>query len=137
MSGEGNDVTPEMTASWSETYWPTILSKYELKDIYNADEFDLFYQALPDKSLHYKGERCNGGKHSKVRLTGLTAGNATGEKLPLFAIGKYAKPRYFSDVKSLPCRYRSQKKSWMDGDLFTKWMKELDRKYAPQDRKSL
>ena len=107
LSGEGNAVTPEMTASWSVTYLPTILSKYELKDIYNANEFGLFYQALPDKSLHYKGERCNGGKHSKVRFNGLAAGNATGEKLPLFVIGKYAKPRCFSGVKSLLCRYRS------------------------------
>ena len=135
VSGEGNAVTPEMTPSWSETYLPTILSKYELKDIYNANEFGLFYQALPDKSLHYKGEHCNGGKHSKVRLTGLAAGDATGEKLPLFVIGNYAKPRCFSGVKSLPCRYRSQKKSWMDGDLFTEWVKELDRKYAAQGRK--
>ena len=135
VSGEGNAVTSEVTASWSETYLPTILSKYELKDIYSADEFGLFYQALPDKSLHYKGERCHGGKHSKVRLTGLAAGNATGEKLPLFVIGKYAKPCCFSGVKSLPCRYRSQKNSWMDGDLFTEWVKELDRKYAAQDRK--
>ena len=111
------------------------MSKYELKDIYNADEFGLFYQALPDKSLHYKSERCNSGKHSKVRLTGLAAGNATGEKLPLFVIGKYAKPRCFSGVKNLPCRYRSQKKSWMDGDLFTEWVKEIDRKYAARDRK--
>ena len=126
VSGEGNAVTPEMTTSWSETYLSTILSKYELKDIYNADEFGLFYQVLPDKSLHYKGERCNGGKHSKVRLTGLAAGNATREKLPLFVIGKYAKPRCFSGVKSLPCLYRSQKNSWVDGDLFTEWAKELD-----------
>ena len=74
-------------------------------------------------------------KPSKVRLTGLAVGSATGEKLPLFVIGKYAKPRCFSGVKSLPCRYRSQKKSWMDGDLFTEWVKELDRKYAAQDRK--
>ena len=77
VSGEENTVTPEMTASWSESYLPTILSKYELEDIYNADKFGLFYQDLPDKSFHYKGERCSGGKHSKVRLTRLAAGNAT------------------------------------------------------------
>ena len=110
MSGEENAVTPEMTASWSNTYLPTILSKYELKDIYNADEFGLFYQALPDKSLHYKGKRCSGGKHIMVRLTGLAAGNATGEKLSLFVIRKSAKPRCFSGVKSLRCCYRPQKK---------------------------
>ena len=72
---------------------------------------------------------------SIVRLTGLAAGNATGEKLPLFVIGKSVKPRCFSGVRSLPCRYRSQKKSWMDGDLFTEWVRELDRKFAAQDRK--
>ena len=115
-----------MTASWSETYLSTTSSKYELKDIYNANKFGLFYKALPDKSLHYIGERCSGGKHSKVRLTGLAADNATGEKLPLFVIGKSVKPRCFSGVKGLPYRYRAQKKSWMDGDLFTEWAKELE-----------
>ena len=79
--------------------------------------------------------RCSGGKNSKVRLTGLVAGNATGKKLSSFMIEKSVKPRCFSGVKSLPCRYRSQKKSWMDGDFFTEWVKELDRKFAAQDRK--
>ena len=36
------------------------------------------------------------------------------------------KPRCFSGVKSLLCGYHSQKKSWMDGDLFTEWVKELE-----------
>ena len=103
-----------MTASWSETYLSTILSKYELRDIYNAEEFVPFYQALPDKSSQCCSERCSGGKHSKVRLTGLAAGNATGEKPPLFVIGKYTKPHCLSGAKSLPCRYRSRKKAgWM------------------------
>ena len=106
-----------MTAPWNETNLPTILSKYELKNIFNADEFGLFYKALPTKSMHYKNERCSGGKHSKVRLTGLAAANAVGDKLPMFVIGKSAKPRCFKDIKSLPCQYCSQKKSWMDGTL--------------------
>ena len=33
--------TAEMTASCNKTYLPTILTKYELKDTYNADEFGL------------------------------------------------------------------------------------------------
>lgn len=80
VSGEAQSCTKEMTASWEESTLPTILSNYELRDIYNADEFGLFYKALPDKSLHLKSENCVGGKHSKVRLTGLAAGNAVGEK---------------------------------------------------------
>ena len=77
-----------MTPSWFETRLPTILSNYELPDIYNADEFGLFFQALPSKSLHLKDEKCIVGKFSKVRLTGLAAANANGEKLPMFIIGK-------------------------------------------------
>ena len=92
------------------------------------------FRALPGKSLHYQGDRCSGGKHSNVRLTGLATGNATREKLALFVVGKSAKPRCFSVPKSLPC-YRFQKKSWIYGDLFTEWVKELDQKFAAQDRK--
>ena len=64
-----------MTASWGQTHLPTILSRYDLRDVYNADEFGLFYQQLPTKSFRLKGERCAGGKFSKVHLTGLAAGN--------------------------------------------------------------
>ena len=41
VSGEENAATPEKTASWKKNYLPTILTNFELKDIYNADEFDL------------------------------------------------------------------------------------------------
>ena len=97
-----------------------------MKDIYNANDFGLLYQALPDKFFHYKVEHCSGGKHSKVKLIGLAAGNATGEKLPLFVIRKSAKQHCFRGVKGLPCCNHSQKKSWVDLDLFTEWVKEYD-----------
>ena len=106
-----------MIAPWEQTTLPTILSKYDLNQIYNADEFGLFYRAQPNKSLHLKNENCVGGKHSKLGLTVLTAANAVGEKLPLFVIGKSKKPRFFKHIKHLPCRYCSQKKSWMDSIL--------------------
>ena len=57
IAGEEKSVTPEMTTSWLETYLPTILSRYDLKDIYNADEFGLFYQTLPTKTMELKGEK--------------------------------------------------------------------------------
>ncbi|XP_057290295.1 tigger transposable element-derived protein 4-like [Hydractinia symbiolongicarpus] len=82
-----------------------------------------------------KGDKCSGGKHSKVRLTGLAAGNALGERLPMFVIGKSANPRCFKGVKTLPCRYRSQKNSWMSGELFEEWVRELDRKFSVSKQK--
>ena len=62
-----------MTAPWKETVLPTILSNCEPRNIFNADEFGLFYQALPKKSLHLKRQKCFGGKKSKIRLAGLAA----------------------------------------------------------------
>ena len=67
-----------MTAPWEETTLPKILARYQLKDISNADEFGLFYKALPSKSLQFRGKRYSGGKHSKVRLTGMAASNTLG-----------------------------------------------------------
>ena len=46
VSGKSEKVTKEMTAPWEETALSTILARYQLKDIFNADEFGLFYEAL-------------------------------------------------------------------------------------------
>ena len=81
-----------------------------------------------------KGEKCSGGKHNKVRLTGMAAASAAGEKLPIFAIGKSAKPTCFKNVKSLLCCYRLQVKSWMNSFLFDEWIKELDKNFEKGNR---
>ena len=134
VSGEAKSCTADMTASWEQTTLPTILTNYKLRDIYNADEFGLFYKTLPDKTLHLKSEKCIGGKHSKIRVTAMAAANAEGEKLPMFIIGKSVKPRCFSGVINLPCRYRAQKKSWMDSGLFAEWVREQDRRFEREGR---
>ena len=103
-----------MTTPWFETRLATILSNYSLADIYNADEFGLFYQALPSKTMHFNNEKQVGGKFSKQRLTGLAADNALGQKLPMFIIGRANKPRCFKNLEHFPCRYRGQKKK-LDG----------------------
>ena len=135
VSGKSEKVTKEMTAPWEETALSTILARYQLKDIFNADEFGLFYEALTSKCLHFRGKHCSGGKHSKVWLTRMTASNVLGEKIPMFYIGKSASPRCFKHVRNPPCRYRSQKKAWMDGTLFEEWLHELHRKFEMQQRK--
>ena len=124
-----------MVASWFETTLPTLLSNYKLEDIFNADEFDLFYQCLLNKTLPLKSEKCSGGKNSKIRITCLAAANPVGDKLPMFVTGKSKAPSCFKNVISLPCRYRSQKKSWMDSILFEEWIRELDVKFQKENRK--
>ena len=123
-----------MVNAWKETSLPTLLSNYELKGIYNADEFGLFSKCVINKTYQLKSEKCSGGKLSKIRITGMAAANAVGDKLLMFVTGKSQKPRCFKNVKFLPCRYRNQKKSWMDGGLVEEWVRELDRKFASEGK---
>ena len=74
------------------------------------------------------------GKLSKIRITGMAVANAMGNTLPMFVIGKAKNPRCFKNVKFLPCCYRNQQKSWLNGKLFEEWLRELDRKFACEGR---
>ena len=117
-----------MVSPWKETSLPTLLSNHDLKDIYNADEFGLFYQMHSEKSLHLKKEQCIGGKQSKVRITGMAASNASGDKIPINLL--VSRESRKSPVDIVP-----RKKSWMTSDLFEEWVRELDRKFQREDRK--
>ena len=65
----------------------------------------------------------------------MAAASATGEKLPMFVIWKSKNPRCFKNIKHLPCEYKSQKKSWMDSEIFEEWVRKLDRKFPADDQK--
>ena len=93
-----------MVNAWKETSLPTLLSNYDLKDIYNTDEFELFYKCMTKKTCQLKSEKCSGEKLSKVRITSMAAANAVGDKIPIYVIGKVQKPSCFKSVKFLPCR---------------------------------
>ena len=64
----------------------------------------------------------------------MAAASAVGEKLPMFVIWKSKNPRRFKNVKHLPCEYKSQKKSWMNSEIFEEWVRKLDRKFRADDR---
>ncbi|CAH2096716.1 unnamed protein product [Euphydryas editha] len=100
-----------------------LLNGYDPSDIFNIDETGLFYKCLPDHTLTFKDEKCHGGKLSKDRLTVLLACNLDGsQKLKPLVIGKYAKPRSFKGIKSLPIAYKSNKRAWMTTELFNEWL---------------
>ena len=68
-------------------------------------------------------------------MTRLTAGNAYGERLPIFVVGKANKPRCFKGVRNLPCCYHTQRKSWMTAELCEEWVRQLGRKFSAANRK--
>lgn len=99
-------------------------NSYTRDQIFNADETGLWWRMTPSCSLHSGKSRAANFKKAKDRVTILGCSNASGSyRLPLVLINKSAKPRCFKhmDMKSLPVSYYSQKKSWMNCEIFGKW----------------
>ncbi|KAL4135901.1 hypothetical protein QTP88_007483 [Uroleucon formosanum] len=117
-----------------------LLKEYDSKDIFNADEFGLFFKCTPDRTLTFKGDTCHGGKKSKERVTVMVGANMTGtEKLKLLVIGKSKQPRCFKkkNVQSLPVTYAYNKKAWMLSTIYESWIFDLDKRFFNDKRKVL
>ena len=65
----------------------------------------------------------------------MAASNALGDRKPMFVIGKSLNLRPFKGVKNKPCRCRARKKAWLNSDLFEEWVRKLDCKFQPENRK--
>ena len=127
-----------MVNNWTSNVLPGLLANYSEENIFNADETGLFYHLQPNRTLHFRGEKCTGGKQSKERLSVLVGANMAGtEKLKLLVIGKSAKPRCFKNVKTLPVTYRNNKKAWMTSEIFLDWLKSLDSRFRRERRNCL
>lgn len=138
MSGEAASVNKSDATKWIDEKWPEWKMSFEEDNIYNADETGVFFNATPRETLKFKGEKCVGGKLSKLRLTALVCANMSGkDKRKLLVIGKSKKPRCFKNVRSLPTHYESSSKAWMTADIFQKAIKKWDNELASQNRKIL
>ncbi|UYV75218.1 TIGD4 [Cordylochernes scorpioides] len=137
LHGEAGSVDANSVATWKGGIIPSLLAKYSPQDIFNADETGLFYKLLPNQTMTIRGEKCEGGKKSKERITVLVCCNMDGsEKLPLLYIGKYRRPRCFHGM-NIPSNYHFNKKAWKTGAIFTDWLKKLDQIFKRRERKIL
>ncbi|GFV82570.1 tigger transposable element-derived protein 4 [Trichonephila clavipes] len=68
ISGEAEAVNEDDISSWKNNVLPSLLQDYAPEDVYNADEFGLFFKLMPDKSFVFKNETCHGGKLSKENV---------------------------------------------------------------------
>ena len=113
-------VNVEDVAEWEQTTLAHIQSLYEPQDIFNADEFGLFYRMRPCSTQTFKETPRSAlalGKKSKERVTVLIGASVTGEKLPLSVIGKSERPRCFGKLLALPCDYSHSCRAWMTRKL--------------------
>lgn len=137
ICGESGSVNEQVCDDWKDKL-AELTTGYDPEDTFNADETGLFYKCLPDKTLSFKSDKCNGGKNSKLRLTVLLGTNCTGTyKLKPLIIGKYQKPRCFKNVNNLPTDYTSNHKAWMTSDAFCNWLKSLDKEMKKKNKKIL
>lgn len=115
---------------------PLILSEYDSKNVFNADETALYYKCLPGRTLEFSHNSASGGKVCKERLTLLLGCSMSGEKLPPLVIGKHKSPRCFRgiDCKHLPCEYKHSRNAWMTTTIFQEWLSDLDRRMVSQRR---
>ena len=137
--GEGGEVSTETVSSWIERL-KEMTEGYSPENIWNMDETGCFFKALPDSGLIQKGTSAKGGKKSKQRFTVAFFVNAAGEKEdePI-VIWKSKKPRCFKGLKN-PSRpanvhYFSNKKSWMNSEIFETVLSRLNKRLLSQKRK--
>jgi hypothetical protein len=115
-----------------------LISEYKPSDVFNMDETGLFYCMAPDRTI--ASRQVGGYKKDKTRITIALTANADGsEKLELFFIGHFQKPRAFKKQsgEQLGINYRWNKKAWMTGLLFHEWLRKLDTRMRSQDRQIL
>lgn len=135
MSGESCDIPESAILHWKQIVAKEIMCKYQPENILNCDESGLFWRMTPDRTLSFKNEKVHGGKQSKERITVLSCVSMTGEKFPLFVIGKFENPRCFKKVLHIPVVYHANSKAWMTTDLFREFLFSLDKKMKHQNRK--
>ena len=138
VHGDAADVNSDDIAEWEQTTLAHIHSMYKPEDIFNADEFGLFYRMQPNTTQTFRATPKSAlalGKKSKERLTVLIGASATGEKLSLSVIGRSKRPRCFGKLLMLPYEYDCSRRAWMTRQLWLRIVEKLERKMKNEKRR--
>jgi hypothetical protein len=96
----------EDVKTWNSSILPAKIAAYEPSGILTL--------ILPNKSLVLQCENFHGAEHSENYLTVSVWANMDDcKELPLLIASLGQKPQCFMHVKSLPCKYTSNKFPWM------------------------
>ncbi|KAF7167950.1 hypothetical protein CNMCM6106_003299 [Aspergillus hiratsukae] len=106
-----------------------VLSMLSLRDIFNCDETGLCWKMPPDQRLPTVSSR----KKEKTRICALFCCNSdASERLPIWFIGCARRPRAFTaagiNPENLGCKWRSNTKASMGGDIFKEWLLWFDQR---------
>ncbi|XP_018565530.1 tigger transposable element-derived protein 2-like [Anoplophora glabripennis] len=94
-------------------------------DVYQADQTNLYWKALPRKFLASRMGRGYNFTVSQQRIILMFCANVSGQHiLPLLVIGKFETLKNLEGVTSPSLEYRAQKNADMDADIFLDWFRD-------------
>jgi hypothetical protein len=79
IAGESDAADETVAANWVQEVLIPLLQYYPAEDVFNLDEFALFFKTTPDRMMDFKGQNCCDGKFSKERLSVLAGANLDGK----------------------------------------------------------
>jgi hypothetical protein len=130
LHGEACDVPAEEITKIMTGWLVRFHGKIDLHKIipawlYNADQFGLFFQKLPNRIYIDAGQKktiagCKQMK-DKTRITVMLCTAADGSNVPLAVVGKAKKPACFS-LGDPPLPYHHQANAWFDRDVTLWWI---------------
>jgi len=128
ICGESGTVNHEILPKFKNEY-TVKLACYSKGNTFNCDENSLFYKQAGNRTYICSNDDKSSGKFSKHRVSILLATISDGEKLHAVIVGKAKKPHYFKglNISNLRVRYRNNYKSWMIRDIFTEWLRDLNK----------
>ena len=68
IRGESGFVCENTTNKWINSKLPSIITEFKLCDIYNADEFELFFRLKPTKTFIANKNNLKSGKLSNIDI---------------------------------------------------------------------
>jgi hypothetical protein len=129
LYGEGAKVNKSdlgLLAALNDLY--AIIAQYDLENVYNMDETNLFFRLLLRYSLLMLDEDISttrGKKKSKDWVSLIVCANVVGtHKIPCALIGKPKALACFKDHQWV-VQYFSEAKAWMDVETCWKWFNEV------------
>lgn len=88
LHGEKKSADKPAAEKWLNEDFPSILITFGMKDIFNADEYALYFRDLPYKSYFSFDALIGGFKVRKDRISDLACANMDGGEKRLLSLGK-------------------------------------------------
>lgn len=137
VHGEAASVNREVVRE-GRRQMQVVTSGFERKDVFNMGETAFFFCSSASSSI--TTTPMAGRKNVKKRLTVAVCCNADGTtKLPLLFVGAVRSPRCFRNqtAEELGVFYESTAKGWMNSELFTRWLEQLNDRMSKEKRNIL